>query len=170
MILSTFLPKLSWSAFSVPAVIINLLFVNWGILCNSASNIRFQLYLEYVDKVYGIPSRDDQQLISLCITKLIWLLSPEKKKIHWFLTFWWNYTWSVRWMSVKRQGGRSLSHPDCSFCNRHWKLYWKVSDDGCMGDIQYGYNTTKQNTRYLLEQPKLIPKDDVVLLWQLFKH
>ncbi len=46
---------------------------------NSASNIRFQLYSKYIDKVYGTLSKDDRRPIPLCVTELIRSLSPDKK-------------------------------------------------------------------------------------------
>ncbi len=47
---------------------------------DSTSNIQFQLYLRYINKVYG--TFDYWKPISLCITELIRLLSPDKKGRH----------------------------------------------------------------------------------------
>mmetsp|Transcript_6695 Transcript_6695/g.14807 ORF Transcript_6695/g.14807 Transcript_6695/m.14807 type:complete len:197 (-) Transcript_6695:48-638(-) len=45
---------------------------------NSASNIRFQLYSKYIDRVHGTLSKYDRRPIPLCVTELIRSLSPDK--------------------------------------------------------------------------------------------
>ncbi len=138
-------------------------------LRNSASSIWFQLYLKYIDKVYGTLSKDDWCPIPLGVTELIRSLSPDKKDNTEFPLHWWNYIWSARGMSVKRLGG-SLAYPGFYFCNRCWKLHGEVTSNGCMGDTRFKWKTTTQKIGHLLWQSKSVSWNNEILLWQFFDN